>query len=60
MAEILWARHGQNVANLTKTFSYRVFDGDLTDAGRPHGRLSTSSRPASALIGAFPAAGAGA
>lgn len=34
MADILWARHGQNVANLTKTFSYRVFDGDLTDAGR--------------------------
>ena len=34
MTDILWARHGQNVANLTKTFSYRVFDGDLTDAGR--------------------------
>jgi probable phosphoglycerate mutase len=34
MADILWARHGQNVANLTNTFSYRVFDGDLTDTGR--------------------------
>ncbi len=34
MATILWARHGENVANLTRTFSYRVFDGDLTDLGR--------------------------
>jgi broad specificity phosphatase PhoE len=31
---VLWARHGQNVANLTATFSHRVFDGDLTDLGR--------------------------
>jgi probable phosphoglycerate mutase len=34
VAEVLWARHGENVANLTRTFSYRVFDGDLTEAGR--------------------------
>jgi broad specificity phosphatase PhoE len=34
VADILWARHGQNIANLTQTFSYRVFDGDLTDLGR--------------------------
>jgi len=34
VAEVLWARHGENVANLTRTFSYRVFDGDLTDTGR--------------------------
>lgn len=34
MAEVLWARHGENVANLTRTFSYRVFDGELTDTGR--------------------------
>jgi broad specificity phosphatase PhoE len=34
IANALWARHGQNVANLTETFSHRVFDGDLTDAGR--------------------------
>jgi broad specificity phosphatase PhoE len=32
--KILWARHGQNVANLSGTFSYRVFDGDLTELGR--------------------------
>src|SRR5258708_29488131 len=31
---ILWARHGENVANLTGTFSHRIFDGDLTIAGR--------------------------
>jgi broad specificity phosphatase PhoE len=33
-ADILWARHGENVANLTRTLSHRVFDGDLTDTGR--------------------------
>ena len=32
--KILWARHGQNVANLSGTFSYRVFDGDLTELGQ--------------------------
>lgn len=37
-ADVLWARHGQNVANLTKTLSYRVFDGDLTEAGRRQAR----------------------
>jgi broad specificity phosphatase PhoE len=36
---ILWARHGQNVANLTRTFSHRVFDGDLTDLGRQQAEL---------------------
>ena len=34
MVNILWARHGENVANLTRTFSYRGFDGDLTSTGR--------------------------
>ena len=34
MAMILWARHGQNVANLTDTLSHRVFDGELTGTGR--------------------------
>lgn len=34
VADVLWARHGQNLANLTHTFSHRVFDGDLTDLGR--------------------------
>lgn len=31
---LIWARHGENTANLTRTFSYRVFDGDLTELGR--------------------------
>jgi broad specificity phosphatase PhoE len=34
MARILWARHGQNVANICGTLSHRVFDGDLTRTGR--------------------------
>jgi broad specificity phosphatase PhoE len=36
---ILWARHGQNAANLSHTLSYRVFDGDLTDEGRQQAQL---------------------
>jgi broad specificity phosphatase PhoE len=38
VADVLWARHGENVANLTRTLSYRVFDGDLTDVGRGQAR----------------------
>lgn len=34
MVKILWARHGQNVANLSGTLSYRLFDGDLTELGK--------------------------
>ena len=37
-ADVLWARHGENVANLTRTLSYRIFDGDLTDVGRRQAR----------------------
>lgn len=33
MTVVYWARHGENVANLSRTFSYRVFDGDLTGRG---------------------------
>jgi broad specificity phosphatase PhoE len=33
MTVVHWARHGENVANLSRTFSYRVFDGDLTNRG---------------------------
>jgi len=28
-----WARHGENVANTSRTFSCRGFDGGLTDRG---------------------------
>jgi len=38
MVTILWARHGENVANLSRTFSYRVFDGELTSRGRRQAR----------------------
>ncbi len=34
MTRVFWVRHGVNVANLSRTFSHRVFDGDLTDHGR--------------------------
>lgn len=33
MTVVHWARHGENVANVSRRFSYRVFDGDLTDRG---------------------------
>lgn len=36
---ILWARHGQNTANLSHTLSYRVFDGDLTGQGRQQAEM---------------------
>jgi hypothetical protein len=50
MAVVHWARHGENVANVSHTFSYRVFDGDLTDGAsrrqggwpRPCGRPGTA------------------
>jgi len=34
MTRVFWVRHGENVANLSRTFSHRVFDGELTDQGR--------------------------
>ena len=34
MTRVFWVRHGEKVANLSRTFSHRVFDGDLTDHGR--------------------------
>src|SRR5215472_6365596 len=33
MTVVHWARHGENAANVSRTFSYRIFDGDLTDLG---------------------------
>lgn len=39
MTVVHWARHGENVANVSRTFSYRVFDGDLTDRGIAQARF---------------------
>jgi len=33
LTPVYWVRHGENTANLSRRFSYRVFDGDLTDRG---------------------------
>ena len=33
MTLVHWARHGENAANVSRRFSYRIFDGDLTDRG---------------------------
>jgi probable phosphoglycerate mutase len=50
-----WARHGQNVANLTRTMSHRAFDGDLTDRGMQEAhalaeRLHAGSRRYAVLV----------
>jgi broad specificity phosphatase PhoE len=42
-----WARHGENVANVSCTFSYSIFDGELTDRGVAQaGRLAEALRAA--------------
>jgi ribonuclease H / adenosylcobalamin/alpha-ribazole phosphatase len=33
MTVVHWARHGENAANVSRRFSHRIFDGDLTDHG---------------------------
>jgi broad specificity phosphatase PhoE len=38
MTVVHWARHGENVANTSRMFSYRIFDGDLTDRGTAQAR----------------------
>ncbi len=38
MSQVLWVRHGQNEANLTRTLSYRSYDRDLTEHGRQQAR----------------------
>ena len=53
---IEWARHGQNIANLSATLSHRVFDGDLTDLGR--GQAHDLGRRLSRREGERPALGA--
>jgi broad specificity phosphatase PhoE len=38
MATVTWARHGENLANVTRTFSFRVYDESLTERGRQQAR----------------------
>ncbi len=33
MTMVTWARHGENLANVTRTFSFRVYDESLTERG---------------------------
>lgn len=33
MTMVTWARHGENLANVTRTFSFRVYDESLTTRG---------------------------
>jgi broad specificity phosphatase PhoE len=43
MRRVFWVRHGENVANLSRTFSHRIFDGDLTDRGRDQAQALATS-----------------
>lgn len=38
VSRLIWVRHGQNEANLTRTLSFRTYDRDLTDRGRRQAR----------------------
>ena len=56
---VQWARHGENVANVTRTLSYRSFDCDLTARGRTQAhdlgrRLAGQSGPPPGLLACSP------
>ena len=38
MTMVTWARHGENLANVTRTLSFRVYDESLTGRGRRQAR----------------------
>lgn len=38
MTTVTWARHGENLANVTRTLSFRVYDQSLTERGRQQAR----------------------
>jgi broad specificity phosphatase PhoE len=48
---ILWTRHGENHANLTRTLSHRVVDRELTALGRDQARALADSLAGVALYG---------
>jgi probable phosphoglycerate mutase len=35
---VVWARHGESDANVSRTFSHRIYDPDLTELGRRQAR----------------------
>lgn len=39
MTRVLWARHGHNAANVSRTFSHRAYDTELTERGRAEARF---------------------
>lgn len=49
MTTVTWARHGENLANVTRTFSFRVYDESLT------GRGCQQARDLAARLAAGPA-----
>ena len=53
MGVVLWARHGQNEANLSLTLSHRTYDRDLTELGRQQAEaLGAALASSFAVVGA--------
>lgn len=55
MTIVRWARHGQSEANVSRTFSHRVYDPDLTSLGQVQAaelgdRLAADPLPVSAVL----------
>jgi broad specificity phosphatase PhoE len=46
---VLWTRHGENQANLSRTLSHRVIDLELTDRGREQAYALADSLASTAL-----------
>ena len=50
MTTVTWARHGENLANVTRTLSFRIYDESLTEHGCQQARelaarLAAGPRP---------------
>jgi broad specificity phosphatase PhoE len=50
MSRLLWVRHGENEANLTRTLSFKTYDRDLTDRGRQQARGLAESLAGSVTV----------